>query len=419
MTDPTTLPAFTFAPDWAEPPTLGLRFLTEILASDTGAEQRAARRRQPALATGFRATAFFDQAEARRLEQFLRAHVGQRLAVPLWTEAQPILSAAGTLITLAADATTVHRLFQPGRAVVLWRAWDHAEILNTDAVTATTITTTDPVVAAFAAGDLVAPVLVTEPITATQATDWLTAFHATGQARFDESVAEATPLPWTLDPPLAEWGGRPIFPLPFAWNTEPQLHFPGTLAETRADTGLSTVLALAAGAQIEFELEVQPFDRAGLARLLTLFAGRRGRCRALWLPSGREDFALAAPGGGTDQLVLAAGARYTAEEFPLANRRGLLVRDLAAGTWHARRVTAAVLHGNGTETLTLDAALPALPVEAALSRLYHVRADLDDLAVALDTPDTAAATLRFRELREPAAPAAVDGTLADDGGIRP
>jgi hypothetical protein len=416
MTDPTTLAAFDFACDWSRPVRLSCRSLTDIDASDTGRETRTGRRLSLPVAIEFTAGAWADDSRAAHIiEAWIAAHLGEPIAAPLWSEAVRVTgTASGTTIPVASGALT-NRLFHADRGVMLWR--DSAlgpvsQVLNVASLGASSITTVETIDAGFGAGSLVAPVIVTDPLISFEALGWTTSNRVSGRVRFDEAAAEA--VGYGLTPRWPVWRGLPIWPVTPDWSSQPESEQERTAKDTRSDTGIVAVTLTGAQSRRRLSASTVLTSRAQIGDALSIFAWARGRLRKMWVPTAKRDFELTAdPSGGSMLVVQWTG--YTANEWPHPGRRAVLVHD--AATWHARKVTNAVDNGNGTESLTLESALPSgLSAAAAVDLLVLARLDSDDLALDFDDTDFASLRGGFIELADEAA-AALTGTSPANGVI--
>jgi hypothetical protein len=140
------------------------------------------------------------------------------------------------------------------------------------------------------------------------------------------------------------------------------------------------------------------FTRTEAKALRDFIDARAGRAVPFWVPAWEEDFTLTADHAPTDTLtVLQMG--YTEQMFPAGNvRRHLAIRTLD-GTLYYRKVTASVNNGNGTETLTLEEAVPvSMPMSGTLIAVLHF-ARLEDDEVEIEwAGQFAEARMRTRDL---------------------
>jgi len=410
--DPTSLAVFGFAPNEATEPILRLRALTEIRVSDAGREERNARLRIPALGIKFEADTDLDYNVSKAIEEFLRANIGLRIVVPLWSE-QVVLTGPVDDVTIPCDSTT-QRLFSDDRPCILWHSPSQCEVVvpATGGIGANSVTASEAPTGTYVAGDLLIPAIVTEPLTEEQTLTWLTSFYGTGSVDLQEAVESAVALPWS--PSLPEYAGIPIFPFPFNEINAPESVFSRANKTLRNDADMSSVTVLESETRISRKGEAFLDTRTSIITMLALFADRLGRYGRFWLPSSKFDLLLgAASTTGTTLDVVDTGF---ADLFA-ANRFAILVRSGAA--WHARRIAAVIDLENGYERLTLDSSMPSVAADAWISLLHLVRSEQDDIELAFTGTDLAETAVDCRELPLeyidllPTA-AAADGVVTDD-----
>lgn len=120
------------------------------------------------------------------------------------------------------------------------------------------------------------------------------------------------------------------------------------------------------------------FNRTEAKDLRDFLDARKGRAIPCWIPAWEEDMTLAAdqsPGATSFPVLF---MQYTALMFPNTNARRHLAIRVPGGTFYYRKVSGAVDNGNGTETVTIESAIPvAMPANGTLICFLHF-ARLDD-----------------------------------------
>jgi hypothetical protein len=161
------------------------------------------------------------------------------------------------------------------------------------------------------------------------------------------------------------------------------------------------------GVSLPYRLLMSGLD--AVADLWTWYASVQGALKAVWLPTYQHDLTLATDVAAADTtltITSPVGTPYGVRYFPVEARRhlALLVASGAGiGTVVHRRVTDAVAHDDGTETLTLDAAV-GVDLSATydmVSFLLYARLADDPVTVEWRTAGTGAVaetTLAFVEL---------------------
>ncbi|MFZ2641002.1 MAG: hypothetical protein WA117_08420 [Verrucomicrobiia bacterium] len=369
------LPVFSFEPDWSQQPKLGMTFITDLHTSDAGSEERNARLDRPKLTQEHVVSAWDDHDVARQIELFIESNMGEQVLVPLWSEAVTLSDApSGNTIPISSDATG--RLFQPTRAVMLWKSPSAHSLAEITAAGASSLTTLNTVPAGYAAGDLAVPVFVSDPIQTGVELEWLNAFHASGASSWKEAAIESEALPMATT--LAGYRGLPIFPFPFNWAKGFSTQRSQRIETVESETSIISAITAEPDPRITAPGAVWLDDRPDIARAWTLFCNRRGRQSRLWLPSGKRDLVLAAAQTATSSQLVCAPSGYVTGDYLREQRRVLLI--VADGAWHARRVTGAEFDAYDNEVLTLESTVPALPADAVISMLLLTRFDVDDIS---------------------------------------
>jgi hypothetical protein len=413
-----TPPLFTFPPNWAEPPELRLRAITEIWPAKTGREERVARIAIPALSvtysllTDVGQASSLPQAVAAAFSRFLRDHLGQSLAVPLWSEAMMISSVSG--------GNTVHlynpcsqRLFSAGRPCLLvasafLRGQRGDAVPDCEPIVPATVSSTQivavaepapfaTIAGAFVAGDFIVPLIYTNPVTDNQTAEWLAGFQAQGTVEFIEAFAEAHALPFDAATLLPTYRGLPLFPflLNFADSVTDDSEIRSETREDDAGQIAAAVYESAARTLPHGSVLLQNRDQ--IAALLTWFNAVLGRARKTWVASARPNFTLASPVAAQATTITVASTDYATRDSATTQRTVILIRHGAR--YYCRAITGAVDNEDGTETLTLDYRLPdPLGLTAVISYLYLCRSDLDEIALQMLSQTVASCAVNFHEL---------------------
>lgn len=413
-----TPPLFTFPPNWASPPELRLRAITEIWPSKTGREERVARIAIPALSfsysllTDVGQASSLPQAVAAAFARFLRDHLGQQIAVPLWSEAMMISSVSGGNTVHLYD-TCSQRLFSAGRPCLLvvaafLRGQRGAAVPVCEPIVPATVSSTQlvavaapapfaTIAGAFGAGDFIVPLIYTNPVTDNQTAEWLAGFQASGTVEFIEAFAEAHALPFDAATLLPTYRGLPLFPflLNFADSVTDDTEIRSETREDDAGQIAAAVYESAARTLPHGSVLLQ--DRSQIVALLTWFNAVLGRARKTWVASARPNFTLASPVAAQATTITVVSTDYATHDSATTQRTVILIRHGAR--YYCRVITNAVDNEDGTETLTLDYRLPdPLGLTAVISYLYLCRSDLDEIALEMLSQTVASCAVNFHEL---------------------
>lgn len=396
--DVTTLDVFPFPGVWAQPIKLSRQFITNVDLALTSDETRDAILDAPRLGIKFAIENLEEHAEARAIERFLRAHIGQRIVVPIWTEAIRITETP--IGNLVACASTIGRLFSISRHAVLINVIGETQPFDIESVDEFQITATADIPDAdvFEDGEIVVLVMITEPISAQSALSFESSYYATGGVEFWEDVGEASALPFDYNFPA--FAGLSIFPMPFTWATQPSLAFSRTAVERRADTNVVETAGLQTTAATLLKGLIDLDGRDQIARVLAFFDAQLGRQQRFWAPSGKRDFKVIETANNSAQIAV-ENSGFTSGEWadnPKTARTFIVVRDVTNGAWYARRITAAAFIDSNTERLTLTSAIPHVDALSHISFLYLARFNLDDIEIDFDDTDHGSVSVEFMEL---------------------
>ncbi len=338
-------------------------------------------------------------------------NIGQQLIVPLWSEAVPVTAVLAQNATAIPCASTSGRLFSDQRSCLLWNGSAAGApvcelvVPISGGVTTDQITATTGITQAYPLGSYIVPVIITEPMTEKQTKNWISGFQLDSDATFSEAVDQAKPCPFNVTLPSVR--GLPVFP--FRFNRAESFEFTSSaqnVVETD-DVGMVSSVVTETRPRESIKGTTLLCSRNDVATLMAWFAQTLGRSTRLWVPSDQPDFFYVSQ-DNTAKTVTLVTIGYADNDFANTARRMILVRD-QSNAWHARLVTAAHNNGDGTETLTLESALPNLTNYALISQLYLMRSELDELKLTFDAQLVAHCELQFTEL-----PAEIDALLYSD-----
>lgn len=133
------------------------------------------------------------------------------------------------------------------------------------------------------------------------------------------------------------------------------------------------------------------------------FHDHLGALVPFWLPSYHQDLVLAQPIDAADTDIVIQWIDYTARFFPSDNRK-VLAFVRADGTMLKRDVEASVDNGDGTETLTLNAALGEDWEQTYANGIcfcWYGRLDDDVVEYQWQNHEICLVTVKMTELRNP------------------
>lgn len=377
-----SFPLFPFMPNWSGGVTERIQFMTEILASETDAEQRRSPRRFAR--RSFEASFLRQGAYRSRLDNFFLGSGSNEVLLPLWHEQYRLQGNLGTTLAFP-ESTLVMREFRGGDLAVLIRNPSDAEILtiashdlNTDTITFTAAPTGQ-----WGAGDVIMPLRVAKIMDAVRfenQTDNVT----TAQARFELDE----PLLWP-DPSWAYCS--PLFRFKPNRATALSIDFNRLLYPFDSETGPVDVTDYGQRARVGTRLSLALRGRPDVYRFRQFINKARGRAVRFWMPDWMQDiipavdiagpYIDAVPAGFVDYIRTQQDARLMiGVEF--LDGRPTLYREITN-----------VVEVSGAERFAVDPALP--PIEKSeVARIMFVlpsRFDQDGFEIQHPVDDSAVA----------------------------
>lgn len=401
VTPPVTPPAgvtpgiFPALPNALDPYRVTLGFRTDIIQSYTENEQRIQLRRIPRLRQSYVARALAP-ADMARLDTLAVGGQTQQWILPYWPHGSLLTAGAGPgASTLLCD--TSDRDFVNGGLVVLWRDSGTAESATITSLAAGQIGCT--LVNAWPVGTFVIPARLAR---------WANDARARRIMRGGSDAALTFDFEGLVDPGVAT-PAPALFTVgyPDRFRQEPEDQQHRSVERFDSPTGAFADYARGASPLGRYKVALYLGSKADVNNLLTWYYGQKGALAPFYFPTRQPDLPLASPIGVADGTITITKIGYTAQLFPLAQRRQIGLAGVD-GTITMRLVTASVDNGNGTETLTLDSAAGvAVPIDGTVCFVLYVRLSEDPLMIDWINGTLAETTLDVTELRQ----AAPDSTL--------
>ena len=382
-----------FVPDWSTGVTERLAWLTDVLASPRGGEQRRALRIAPrrtfeaSILVEGRERAFFDLAQAGW---------GRRVwALPIWHDIQQLTAdlAAGSL---RINCQVTQREFRAGGLALLRgeTAFD-TEAVEVLAIDATGLQLKRPTQQRWPAGTALYPIRtarITE-FDSQRLTDRLNR----AQVSFD--LAEATD--WPAELPTVIYRGRPVFDARPDESEDLSIGYERLLQTLDAGTNMPAVTDTAGR---NFGLQQHRWLLAGRAEHAawrSFLYGLRGRAKSVWVPTHAQDLVLTKPASGSLLTVERVG--YARFGVGVQGRRDIRI-ELVSGAVLYRRISGAAEDGNN-ENLSLDSDLPSVINPEDVARISYMALcrqadDSVELVHLTDADGVARASITWRGVRD-------------------
>ncbi len=315
-------------------PTTNYEWITAIIESYNGTEQRSSVREIPRMSIDYRLKKGGDDeaygTQAQALEHAIFDSLGRTYAVPIWEDREVLLSPVGSPET-EVNVNTLGRDFQVGELVLLWHSWDDFEAQEIASITSTVITATNPFVGTFAIADtVVLPTFlgfvddgVRQQVFRKDYAVWATRFHRITNVNYQDGASPELP---------ADFEGLPIWPRP--WNirgTSITRSWRRNTEQVAADVGkIERGFRLTVPRRASAELGVEIHGRTDFESFRQFLFALRGRQKTFWLPSFTSNFELRATATAGTALIRVSKNFYTtlvAERSPFDKIQVVLSDD--------------------------------------------------------------------------------------------
>jgi len=370
-----------------------LEWMTDVLESSSGVEQRIALRRYPR--RYFEFDILLDAAAARTAENLLAGNGNGEWYLPVWMDAEPLAA------TLSAGATSVPagasvRDYTAGNMLLLMGntgAGNEGVVVDTPGSSAVTLAA--PTAATWPAGSLVVP-LRTARLPASLSVSRFTGASLYGRLRWQ--CVDATDWSTATE---TTYRSYPVMTHRTNWDQDPTREYATKQAVIDSGVGVPRWIDIAATPIAVQNHRWLCDGRAEIDAMRRWFFSRRGRLACFWLPSWGRDLEVQATIGASDTTIDVEHCSYTDHIAQAVGRRDIRI-ELTDGTVYYRRITASAEIDADTERLTISSALGASVSPAsiyAISFMHLARLDTDAVEIAWHRWDVAEAVFTVRGIR--------------------
>ncbi len=384
-------------PSGTSPMMLDVGYLTDIIPSRTGAEQRVQLRAVPRRAVEFPVLAA-DAFESQAAIAALYPNQGGLVTVPLWPYTERLTAQAALGATSFSVSDTANVPWEAGSKVLLWLDPLNNELLPLSSAGGGVVTTSAPSGRIWPVGTLLVPALSARS-GGEQALERPTGHILTTDSAFEMEINASAALP---SPPAAgtTYQSIEVLTLPLEQLASDPESLQRPLLVMKPLTTLAYVERPTVSPRSRRTLTWTCFSRSHAKDLVAFVDRRRGRLKPFWLPSGRHDVSLAQDAASGAGSVRVWSSGYGAAIWPLGPYRRHLALRRPSGAYDFRKVTAVTQNLDGTETLTLSSTLSAaLPMAGSMvSHLILYRLDEDLVRIAFRTVAFAEAQFPLLEL---------------------
>lgn len=389
--------AWPFVPDWAEGVKEKLSWLTDILQSESGAEQRRALRLAPR--RGLKANFYLEGRDRQLADLALYGWSARVWALPIWPDVQ-LLAAGVAAGALRLSCRTADLDFAPG-ALALLRGESPFlyEAAQVAAVDATGLDLKRPLQSSWPAGSRLYPVRsaqLQEQPGRTRLTDEADELEA--------NFLIVEPCEWPAIMPPTQYRGYPVLEQRPDESEDLTREIQRLLLEFDNDIALPRRTDTAGRAFPVVQHRWQLEGRAPRSAFRSLLYALCGRQKALWVPTHGADLTLLATVTSTASTLDVANVGYTRFTVAAGGRRDLRI-ELVDGTVFHRRVLGATEVDQDSERLVLDQTLGREVLPRLVARLCWMtlcRLDQDEIEILheTDSEGLATSTAKFRGVRD-------------------
>jgi hypothetical protein len=384
-------------PDWGDGIRERIAFLTDVLTSDTGAEQRRALRIGPR--RYLKAKAYVEGRERALFDNMLHGWAANVWSFPLWHDIQ-VLAADLPAGSLTINCDTEYRDFAVGGyAMLRGEAARYSEVVEITAVDAASVTLNRPTINDWPRGSRLYPA---RPGRLERMPDIRRVHDRAWEVNFELRIEAFTD--WAEATFPVTYRSHPVYEVRPDETEELDVSFERRLHVLDVEVAPQFVYDSAGE---PFPLQLHRWVMHGAAErdaVRRLFYAMRGRQVSLWVPTHAEDLILAATLASSSTILTVEHTGFTLFGVGRVGKRDLRI-ELKDGTVFYRQVLGASELDVENETVTIDSAL-GLNVElddvSRISFMRLMRADSDEIEIHHETDilGTATARLLMRALRD-------------------
>lgn len=391
--------AWSFVPDWRDGVSERLEWLTDILTSETLAEQRRALRTSPR--REFSAPVLVAGKQRQNFDLALFGWGNRIWALPIWPDLQTIAVAvpAGAL---RIECETEHLdFFEGGLAMLQSLDGDAYEVVEVDTLDTTGLNLKRETQQAWPPGSRLYPA---RPALLTRQPDVRRLTDKAVKAEVEFLVQEANDWPSLTSGDLPQYRGWPV--LEERPDESKDLTHTLERLTTTLDSRTAKPLVTDIGSQPMPVMKWRWLElgRAERARFRSLLYTLNGRQHPIWVPTHADDLTLAGTVVDTGQSLEVVNIGYSRFALNAVGRQHIRI-ELQNGQIFYRQITSATELSPALERLSIDQPL-GLQVEpedvCRICWLVLTRSQTDSIEInhLTDSEGVASANLTFRGVRD-------------------
>ncbi|MDF3932929.1 hypothetical protein [Pseudomonas citronellolis] len=389
--------AWSFAPDWGDSITERLSSLTDILASDTGVEQRRALRLAPR--REFEAQMYAEGRERQMLDLALFGWGTRIWALPIWPDIQ-LLQQPLPAASFRIACSTAYLDFQVGGMAMIRGesalVYEVVQILDIDAGGIDLVRSTQR---DWPVGSRLYPARAAQ-LMERPALTRLTDRAQGAQVHF--LVVEVSDWPELL--PSAVYRGRPVLEARPDEGNDLTSSMEASLSQLDSGLAIPLTTDLADRAFPVTGYGWLEMGRAARAAWRSMVYALRGRQAAMWVPTHADDLTLVAQVADVATTLDVANIGYTRFGQARPGRRDIRI-ELFDGSIFYRRITNATELDQDIERIAIDSALGRLVLPSQVARICWMtysrgNSDTVEIEHITDSEGVASSSLTFRGVRD-------------------
>ncbi len=342
----TRIVAFGWLVDWSKPVSESLQWLTDILQSQTGYEQRRSLRLTPRIS--YEVELLIYEAERQYFDLAMIGWGAKTFAIPVWNQ-QQWLKTAHVVGGLVIYCDTTHRNFRANRLAILrgQTAFDN-ETVEVESVFADRLVLKRPLQRNWSKGTCLSPA-----VTAQFSNQPNLIKRTDRMMRTTVALTVTEPVDHIATLPTTTYRNYPVLEEKPNEQNDLTHSYERLLSQLDNKTGFSLQKDLAQSAFGLYQYDFMTCGRVQQANLRALFYALRGSQKAIWLPTFSSDLTVKAVITASSQIMDIQWCGYTRFAKGQLGRQDIQI-SLRNKTVLYRRITSATEIDNATERLAVD-----------------------------------------------------------------
>lgn len=328
-----------------------VEYKTDVFKAYDDSETRRSIRTIPRRGQKYTAKAM-DARLSAGMESLVWGWQHQPYGVPIWQDQQPLLAPVSPG-SFSIEVNTIDRLFAANGIALIYGDEFTFEALTITELTDSSLTFSAPTQFTWKPGARVVPVVLGRLADSVQVTRSNSLLDEI-QAEFAGESGQALP---SFSSSPTQFKGFDVLEVAPNWANDLERQYDRSMVRLDPQTGPITVEDKGGTAIVSHNLPWWIETHAGVTQLRSFLDRRRGQQVPFWCPTFDADLVLSADAITGDSILNIENVFYTRFFFPDRARRflALIARDGSGNRFV--EVTGSVDNGDGTESLTLSAAL--------------------------------------------------------------